>query len=102
VTSFWHPHGLPNQFGVVSATAPCQVVGFVQDEAALREHWSSPGTRFQLLLGLERVVFCRDHNDAYVLDPKRSLKTNRRRDFGRMKSKWLIAVQGVPSAINTS
>jgi hypothetical protein len=55
-----------------------------------------------LLLGLERVVFCRDHNDAYVLDPKRSLKTNRRRDFGRMKSKWLIGVQGVPSAINTS
>jgi hypothetical protein len=50
------------------------------------------------------VVFCRDHDDAYVLDPKRSLKTNKRRDFGRMKPMWLIAVQGggVPSAKNTA
>lgn len=41
------------------------------------------------------VVFNREGDDLYVLDPKRALKTNQRRDFGRMKPKWFIAVSSV-------
>lgn len=39
------------------------------------------------------VVFVREDQDAYVLDPKRSLASNRRTDFGRMKPKWFIRIQ---------
>lgn len=39
------------------------------------------------------VVFVRDATGAYVLDPKRTLRTNRRTDFGRMKPKWFIRVR---------
>jgi ABC-type bacteriocin/lantibiotic exporter with double-glycine peptidase domain len=38
------------------------------------------------------VVFARDTSGAYVLDPKKALRTNRRTDFGRMKPKWFIAI----------
>lgn len=38
------------------------------------------------------VVFVRDGQEAFVLDSKRSLKHNLRRDFGRMKPKWFIPV----------
>jgi hypothetical protein len=38
------------------------------------------------------VVFARDEKGSCVLDPKRSLRTNRRTDFGRMKPKWFIAL----------
>ena len=38
------------------------------------------------------VVFVRDASDAYVLDPKKALRTNRRRDFGRIKPKWFIEI----------
>jgi hypothetical protein len=36
------------------------------------------------------VVFVRDNGRSCVLDPKKSLQTNRRTDFGRMKPKWYI------------
>jgi ABC-type bacteriocin/lantibiotic exporter with double-glycine peptidase domain len=39
------------------------------------------------------VVFVRDDDGSYVLDPKRALRTHRRTDFGRMKPKWFIPVQ---------
>jgi len=39
------------------------------------------------------VVFVREGTDAYVLDPKKSLRTNRRTDFGRMQPKWFIAIE---------
>jgi hypothetical protein len=42
------------------------------------------------------VVFARDATGAYVLDPKKTLRTHRRTDFGRMKPKWFIRV-GQPS-----
>ena len=38
------------------------------------------------------VVFVRAGQEAFVLDSKRSLKHNLRRDFGRMKPRWFIAV----------
>jgi len=38
------------------------------------------------------VVFVREGDDAYVLDSKKALKQNCRRDFGRMKPKWFIPV----------
>lgn len=38
------------------------------------------------------VVFVRQGEESYVLDSNKSLKTNVRRDFGRMKPKWYIEV----------
>ena len=38
------------------------------------------------------VVFVRDGDRKYVLDSKKSLKSNSRTDFGRMKPKWFIEV----------
>ena len=38
------------------------------------------------------VVFVREKESSYVLDPRRALKKNRRTDFGRMKPKWFIEV----------
>jgi ABC-type bacteriocin/lantibiotic exporter with double-glycine peptidase domain len=38
------------------------------------------------------VVFTREGNGIFVLDPKRGLQSNRRTDFGRMKPKWFIRV----------
>ena len=42
------------------------------------------------------VVFVRDGQQAYVLDPKRALATHRRTDFGRMKPKWFIRIGRTP------
>jgi len=41
------------------------------------------------------VVFVRDNGRSCVLDPKKSLQTNRRTDFGRMKPKWYIPLGDV-------
>ena len=38
------------------------------------------------------VVFVRNNGKEYVLDSKKSLTTNVRADFGRMKPKWFIKV----------
>ncbi len=38
------------------------------------------------------VVFVRDGEDAYVLDSKAGIKSHIRRDFGRIKPKWYIAI----------
>lgn len=38
------------------------------------------------------VVFVREESKSYVLDSKKSLVTNVRTDFGRMKPKWYIRV----------
>ncbi|ASK18637.1 hypothetical protein [Vreelandella venusta] len=38
------------------------------------------------------VVFVRTERDTVVLDSKKALKTNIRRDFGRIKPKWFIGV----------
>lgn len=41
------------------------------------------------------VVFVRERGEAKVLDSRKALKANTRRDFGRMKPKWFIEVFGV-------
>lgn len=38
------------------------------------------------------VVFVRDREGERVLDSKRSLKKHERKDFGRMRPKWYVAV----------
>jgi len=38
------------------------------------------------------AVFVREGNKQYVLDSKKSLKTNLRKDLGRIKPKWYIKV----------
>ena len=38
------------------------------------------------------VVFVRERGFAYVLDSNKSLRNNRRTDFGRIKPKWFIPV----------
>ena len=38
------------------------------------------------------VVFVREGGNSYVLDSKKTLRTNIRTDFGRMKPKWYIEV----------
>ena len=39
------------------------------------------------------VVFVREGDQEYVLDSKKSLKTNTRTDFWRIKPKWFIEVK---------
>ena len=36
------------------------------------------------------VVYSRESGAAFVMDPKKALKTNIRTDFGRIKPKWYI------------
>ena len=38
------------------------------------------------------VVFARSERETVVLDSKKALKTNTRRDFGRIKPKWYIHI----------
>ncbi|MFO0775368.1 MAG: hypothetical protein U0172_11960 [Nitrospiraceae bacterium] len=38
------------------------------------------------------AVFVRDGDESYVLDSKRSLRSHRRTDFGRIKPKWFLRV----------
>ncbi|WP_227544254.1 hypothetical protein [Marinobacter salarius] len=38
------------------------------------------------------VIFVRERGDAKVLDSRKALKANVRRDFGRMKPKWYIEI----------
>ncbi|WP_010322707.1 hypothetical protein [Marinobacterium stanieri] len=40
------------------------------------------------------VVFVRENGEARVLDSKQALKSNTRKDFGRIKPKWFIEVTG--------
>jgi len=38
------------------------------------------------------VVSVNNGEDAYVMDPKKALRTNIRKDFGRMKPKWFFEI----------
>ncbi|MGC9208200.1 hypothetical protein, partial [Acidithiobacillus sp.] len=38
------------------------------------------------------VVYRRTSSDEFVYDPKKNIKTNKRRDFGRIKAKWFLPV----------
>ncbi len=39
------------------------------------------------------VVFVRENEQAFVLDSKKTLRTNKRTDFGRIKPRWYISVE---------
>lgn len=41
------------------------------------------------------VVYYRTDNDEYVLDPKKTIKTDRRKDFSRITPKWYIKVNKI-------
>ncbi len=38
------------------------------------------------------VVYSREADGAFVMDPKKALKTNIRTDFGRVKPKWYVGL----------
>ena len=40
------------------------------------------------------VVYVRENNSEYVLDSSKKIKNNKRTDFGRIKPKWYIKVNG--------
>jgi hypothetical protein len=81
----------------VGITIPEQVTGFeswetLPDCALLAVKWREEQGR----ASWHWVVFVNDGNDRYVLDPKKGLKSNVRRDFGRIKPKWYIPVDNPP------
>jgi ABC-type bacteriocin/lantibiotic exporter with double-glycine peptidase domain len=39
------------------------------------------------------VVFVRENGEEYILDSKKGLAKNKRKDFGRIKPKWFIEVK---------
>jgi len=47
------------------------------------------------------VVFVRENNRSYVLDPKKKLRRHTRTDFGRIKPKWYIRVADAGPATAT-
>jgi hypothetical protein len=56
-------------------------------------------TKWQLHQGIPHwhwSVFTRSAGQPLVLDPKADLKQHRRRDFGRIRPKWFIAIAGQP------
>jgi len=57
VTSFWHPDGTPMSSQQFLELLYGKLPEFVNDEAELRELWSSPDTRRKLLQGLEEKGF---------------------------------------------
>ncbi|ALA58452.1 hypothetical protein [Nitrospira moscoviensis] len=56
--------------------------------ALLAIKWHRQGTR----AAWHWVVYVREDGRRYVLDSKRALKSHVRRDFGRMRPKWYLAV----------
>jgi len=38
------------------------------------------------------VVFCRNKNNEFFIDPKKAIKTHKRTDFGRVKVKWYLPI----------
>ncbi|WP_210394599.1 hypothetical protein [Motiliproteus sediminis] len=83
---------LLRQLGVALAPdqTPFDSWEHLPDKALLAIKWRMEGDR----PFWHWVVFVRDGDGARVLDSKASLKSNVRRDFGRIKPKWFIEVCG--------
>jgi hypothetical protein len=81
---------LLERFGrrVASARKPFQSWDALPDCALLAIKWHRQGTR----AAWHWVVYVREDGRRYVLDSKQALKSHVRRDFGRMKPKWYLAV----------
>ncbi|MDL2210032.1 hypothetical protein LJC26_04430 [Desulfovibrio sp. OttesenSCG-928-O18] len=85
-----HVRLLVHSFGisVAAGEVPFTAWDALPDTALLAIKWRRKGaTAFW-----HWVVFWRGPEGPVVLDPKAALKTNVRRDFGRMKPKWFIPV----------
>lgn len=91
-TTLWsethHVRRLLRELGVaVAATeAPFTSWGSLPDRALLAIKWRMERDR----PFWHWVVFVREHGDAWVLDSKKTLRSNLRRDFGRIKPQWYI------------
>ncbi|GGC97544.1 hypothetical protein [Vreelandella lutescens] len=93
-TSLWsetaHVRRLLKEFdiSVSSKEAPFKSWEELPDKALMAIKWRlEQGRPFW-----HWVVFVRGSGVATVLDSKKALKTNIRRDFGRIKPKWYITV----------
>ncbi|WP_311065534.1 hypothetical protein [Halomonas sp. DWK9] len=93
-TSLWsetaHVRRLLKEFdiSVSSKEAPFKSWEELPDKALMAIKWRlEQGRPFW-----HWVVFVRESGVATVLDSKKALKTNIRRDFGRIKPKWYITV----------
>jgi hypothetical protein len=86
-----HVRRLLDFFGVAAGERECAFVSWSKLPPcallAIKWHREKNGAAWHW------VVFVREENHNYVLDPKRSLRTNRRTDFGRMKPKWFIPLK---------
>ncbi|MEP3246112.1 MAG: hypothetical protein ABJN40_04855 [Sneathiella sp.] len=65
---------------------PFQSWGALPDQALLAVKWHLEQGRPHW----HWSVFSRQEGGAFVMDPKKALKTNIRTDFGRIKPKWYI------------
>ncbi|MAP34572.1 MAG: hypothetical protein CME75_01990 [Halomonas sp.] len=93
-TSLWsetaHVRRLLKEFdiSVSSKEAPFESWENLPDKALMAIKWRlEQGRPFW-----HWVIFVRESGVATVLDSKKALKTNIRRDFGRIKPKWYITV----------
>ncbi|MFW6375427.1 MAG: hypothetical protein ACOCY4_03685 [Guyparkeria sp.] len=93
-TSLWsdteYVRTLLREFGipVSSKETPFESWDRLPDKALLAIKWRiEQGKSFW-----HWVVFVREEGGAKVLDSKKALKSNVRRDFGRIKPKWYIEV----------
>ncbi|MBY5931059.1 hypothetical protein KUV86_18310 [Halomonas sp. DP8Y7-3] len=87
-----HVRRLLRALGVEAAAGEAAFSGWdeLPDRALLAIKWRlERGTPFW-----HWVVFHRRDGSAVVLDSKKSLKNNVRRDFGRIKPKWYIELLG--------
>ncbi len=77
-------------FGITPSNKECRFVSWnkLPDLALLATKWHlEQGTPFW-----HWVVFVRENNEEFILDPKKALKSNKRTDFGRIKPKWFITI----------
>lgn len=93
-TSLWsdtsHVRKLLREFGVQVSPGetPFESWGRLPDKALMAIKWRmEQGRPFW-----HWVVFVRADGEAMVLDSKKALKSNIRRDFGRIRPRWYIEV----------
>lgn len=93
-TTLWsetaHVRKILREFGISVSPkeTPFESWGRLPDKALMAIKWRmEQGKPFW-----HWVVFVRENGEAKVLDSKKALKSNVRRDFGRIKPKWYIGV----------
>ena len=85
-----HVRRLLTQFGLHAGRSnqPFRSWKALPDCALLAIKWHREGGRSSW----HWVVFAREKDQPYVLDPNATLKTSVRTDFGRMKPRWFLPV----------